>query len=391
MEFKKFRAFINEELIINEATLINLDEGAVKQLMFMIDNGESDRDILKEFPNISKKDLIAWKDSYINPEISDKIPDSVLEAKVTANTNEELISESKIDVALNKMDKWLPEDPEAMERYYEIINQESWKEMEEFFIERGNEDILQSYGLQMKDMKKLAKAAMESYSPGLNEARSITKIAKELADVTSKMKDLAKEFYNFKVQVARTKSDIKDELRELTARKKALIQELDDSVAGKDRNIELAIEENVNEKLTRGLKPLLKLGSTITKKAGEDALLDLSDKFDRIDDEYAGTIASHLDMAIELMQDGYPADATKKLKQFNKACRDVISGKEVGSAFESVNEEYIELMQIDEPLNGLKDAWENWRQGPATNYEDVNPAYKELEKYVAKWLKKNLR
>ena len=175
MEFKKFRAFINEELIINEATLINLDEGAVKQLMFMIDNGESDRDILKEFPNISKKDLIAWKDSYINPEISDKIPDSVLEAKVTANTNEELISESKIDVALNKMDKWLPEDPEAMERYYEIINQESWKEMEEFFIERGNEDILQSYGLQMKDMKKLAKAAMESYSPGLNEARSITK------------------------------------------------------------------------------------------------------------------------------------------------------------------------------------------------------------------------
>ena len=51
----------------------------------------------------------------------------------------------------------------------------------------------------------------------------------------------------------------------------------------------------------------------------------------------------------------------------------------------------IELMQIDEPLDALKAAWENWRQGPATNYEDVPPAYKELEKYVAKWLKKNLR
>ena len=95
-------------------------------------------------------------------------------------------------------------------------------------------------------------------------------------------------------------------------------------------------ESVVTEKLARGLKPLLTLGSTITKKVGEDALLDLSDKFDRIDDEYAGTIASWLDMAIELMQDGYPGDATKKLKQFNKACKDVLNGKEVGSAFESV-------------------------------------------------------
>jgi nicotinamide mononucleotide adenylyltransferase len=56
-----------------------------------------------------------------------------------------------------------------------------------------------------------------------------------------------------------------------------------------------------------------------------------------------------------------------------------------------LNEEYIELMQIDEPLNGIKAAWEDWKNGPATEYEDVPRAYKELEKYVAKWLKKNLR
>ena len=100
----------------------------------------------------------------------------------------------------------------------------------------------------------------------------------------------------------------------------------------------VGVDESVTEKLTRGLKPLLTIGSTITKKDGEDALLDLSDKFDSIDDEYAGTIASWLDMAIELMQDGYSGDATKKLKQFNKACKDVLNGKEVGSAFESVTE-----------------------------------------------------
>ena len=83
----------------------------------------------------------------------------------------------------------------------------------------------------------------------------------------------------------------------------------------------------ITEKLARGLKPLLKIGSTITKKAGEDALLDLSDKFDRIDDEYAGTIASWLDMAIELMQDGYAGDATKKLKLASNSMQTVLLGR----------------------------------------------------------------
>ena len=108
-----------------------------------------------------------------------------------------------------------------------------------------------------------------------------------------------------------------------------------DAIEKNSKVLESAITE---AKLTRGLKPLLTIGSTITKNAGEDALLDLSDKFDRIDDEYAGTIASWLDMAIELMQDRYAGAATKKLKQFNKACKDVLNGKEVGSAFESVTE-----------------------------------------------------
>ena len=109
-------------------------------------------------------------------------------------------------------------------------------------------------------------------------------------------------------------------------------------------------ESVVNEKLARGLKPLLTLGLNITKKVGEDALLDLSDKFDALGDEDSDSIASHLNMAIELMQDGYAGDATKKLKQFNKACRDILSGKEVGSAFESqVNEgefDYIDVKDL---------------------------------------------
>ena len=106
----------------------------------------------------------------------------------------------------------------------------------------------------------------------------------------------------------------------------------------KDNNMTHVKEGKLTEALARGLKPLLMKGSTINKNVGENALVKLSDKFDRIDDEDADNIASHLNMAIELMQDGYPGDATKKLKQFNKACKDVLRGKTIKSAFEGVNE-----------------------------------------------------
>ena len=147
--------------------------------------------------------------------------------------------------------------------------------------------------------------------------------------------------YPVTVVVVSNGSVTKQEIVNTPAAVPAVFNELQKEYPGATINIEsktgetLFVESVVNEKLARGLKPLLKTGSTITKKVGEDALLDLSDKFDRIDDEYAGTIASWLDMAIELMQDGYAGDATKKLKQFNKACKDVLNGKDIGSAFES--------------------------------------------------------
>ena len=94
-------------------------------------------------------------------------------------------------------------------------------------------------------------------------------------------------------------------------------------------------EGKLTEALARGLKPLLMIGSKVKwTTMSEDALVDLSDKFEEIDDEDADNIASHLNMSIELRQDGYRGDATKKLKQFNKACADALRGKPVKSAFE---------------------------------------------------------
>ena len=109
-------------------------------------------------------------------------------------------------------------------------------------------------------------------------------------------------------------------------------------------------EGSLAEALARGLKPLLMMGSTIKSNVGEDALVKLSDKFEDIDDEQADDIASHLNMAIELMQDGYKGDATKKLKQFNKACADTLKGKPIKSAFENVNEDKLNEMDMNDPI-----------------------------------------
>ena len=94
----------------------------------------------------------------------------------------------------------------------------------------------------------------------------------------------------------------------------------------------------LEEGLARGLKPLLKLGSTIKSTVGEKVLVKLSDEFDDIDDEQGDDVASSLNMAIELMQDRSPSEARAWLKKFNKACADALSGKSVKSAFENVNE-----------------------------------------------------
>jgi len=100
-------------------------------------------------------------------------------------------------------------------------------------------------------------------------------------------------------------------------------------------------EGKLTEALARGLKPLLTIGSTIKSNAGESALVKLSDKFDKIDDEQADDVASHLNMAIELMQDRSPSEARAWLKKFNKACKDALSGKSIKSAFEGVNEQTV--------------------------------------------------
>lgn len=63
----------------------------------------------------------------------------------------------KIYMALGDMEDWMPDDPEIQDEYYTIT---SVKDMIDFFEEYADTDVLQSYGLTYKDLKDLAKAAL---------------------------------------------------------------------------------------------------------------------------------------------------------------------------------------------------------------------------------------
>ena len=122
----------------------------------------------------------------------------------------------------------------------------------------------------------------------------------------------------------------------------------------------------LSEALARGLKPLLTIGSTIKSNVGENALLKLSDKFEDIDDEQADDIASHLNMAIELIQDRSPSEARGWLKKFNNACKDALKGKPTKSAFENNDPALATNDTITEDLSS----------------SDIKKATQAIQKYV---------
>jgi len=132
---------------------------------------------------------------------------------------------------------------------------------------------------------------------------------------------------------------------------------------GKTNEVEEITEANPFRN-TKGLKPLLKFGTIVTTKVGEKALLQFSDAFEDLDNEQADDLASHLNMAIELMQDGSPSEARGWLKKFNKVCKAALKGRAGKSAFENVNEakeEYKYKKQVAKAFDKINDAMFNFR------------------------------
>ena len=76
------------------------------------------------------------------------------------------------------------------------------------------------------------------------EARSINKISKEFGETVGKMKDIVK-IYIAAADGSDEKATTRQQLIDLTQKKKALVKELDDAVAGKNKDVKLVISEGV--------------------------------------------------------------------------------------------------------------------------------------------------
>lgn len=111
------------------------------------------------------------------------------------------------------------------------------------------------------------------------EARSINKIQNEWTKITAEMANIAKEW---KAAEGDAKAALLTKLKEKTAIKKALEKELDDAVAGKDKDLELAVESvKINEAMFGRKdydKTLITYG--IDKKANEIYVINVARVFD---------------------------------------------------------------------------------------------------------------
>ena len=102
--------------------------------------------------------------------------------------------------------------------------------------------LMTNYAMGMtKESKDLTWNSLKE-SLGLNEGRSINKISKEHSQVVVDMKQTVD---SWKEAEGDRKSELLEMLRELNKRKSELEKELDDAVAGKDRNVQLALEEGL--------------------------------------------------------------------------------------------------------------------------------------------------
>lgn len=77
---------------------------------------------------------------------------------------EQFINEDKIQNALNNIDKWMPDDSELQDEYYQLINDKDQDGMEEFLDMYADEDRLMQYGIKFQDLGKLAKAIINESS-----------------------------------------------------------------------------------------------------------------------------------------------------------------------------------------------------------------------------------
>lgn len=142
--------------------------------------------------------------------------------------------------------------------------------------------------------------------------RSINKIQKDFQNVVSNMAELAQ---SYKVAQGDEKSNILSTLKELTAQKKALAKELDDAIAGKDKNVELVLTEAKKFYNTKEIAKMSNVAGDIVVDA-KYAIQDLGVAYgDKVPAKELDKVLTEYDLEIEDLTESNITESKVTLKR----------------------------------------------------------------------------
>jgi hypothetical protein len=132
---------------------------------------------------------------------------------------------------------------------FDIVANEIYKRLiEAKLLANASEDNEEEAGDFIKSLKELGikeSVVNETEVEVITEGRSINKIQKEWSQTTT---DMQQKVASWREAEGDRKTEILEELKALTVKKNQLESELEASVAGKDKDVQLAISESLLEK-----------------------------------------------------------------------------------------------------------------------------------------------
>lgn len=165
-----------------------------------------------------------------------KTMEKVMTFEAFVKTSLDESKKDKIYMALGDMEDWMPADSDVQDEYYAITNV---KDMADFFEEYADTDVLQDYGLTYRDLKDLAKAALNS-----NESKRQAKVNEEYVELPSidvPSTDLIEAFKQWYKDTADNWEDFKNDMAE-------------DSVDEAAKNAQMEILANLSNEMNLVIK-----------------------------------------------------------------------------------------------------------------------------------------
>jgi len=373
----------------------------------------------KDYQKAKKLKAFDSTDWVWNPKsnLYDKVNESVNEGLSVKSWHEETRPNKIIVKASNGKTLEITPKSNYKEKSYQAwlqgldqykTNPKAASQIDKALTQMANESVLMEYSDQelLKQLMKARAIAAGNKQPGL-----VSGLQKHISKLQKKMKKAKTNEAEFK-HISRDEHKIKLAIKDVEKKSRlkanrdkapeyeqeALNKIMLSKVLGREKlsskykaaweklKKEYSLKESktmkknnpLNEAKKEPIVDLLKQGGWATVGMDEKKLVKLSDAFDDIGDEQADRIASPLNMAIELKQDGYGKSAVQHMNKFNKACQKELKLMKKQGLAESVKISKSKVIETiskmssnpDEVLEGL---WDNIRKKKARGESPAKP------------------